>query len=172
MILLRYLRALLHRLLDLPVDMRGGARETRRILTSWDRRGLVELIVELRMGTEPRNWFPEYLIASRDNERLRNLLESDYRTDKELNRALHMADLELKCKRLRGEVRSMQVAAEQHNIRHYATGLIIRCTGCEPGAPANADELTEERVEAVERIARRLRTWWEGHKHRSKFSVP
>lgn len=112
------------------------------------------------------HWMEQSAIADRECERLHAVLSSRYHTDRDLNRALHMADLETKNAKLKEEVRTMQVAAEEHNARNYATGLIVRCTGCESGKPFEGELLSEERVQEVEKIARRLRRWFENHKRR------
>lgn len=79
----------------------------------------------------------------------------------------HLHDLEVKNERLKDEVRRMQLKAEKFDRRLYATGLIVRCSGgCLPGAPANYEDLTEERVVEVENIAARLRSWWTHNRKR------
>ena len=113
------------------------------------------------------NWWTEYWHADQELRRIQRILRSQL-TPKELARAQHMADLEQKNAVLKLEIRQMQIAAERHNVESYATGLIVNCTGCWWGRPADAESLTEEEVAAVEGIARRLRTWWEGEKWRRK----
>ena len=98
-------------------------------------------------------------------EKLEEILKEDY-TTKEINRAEHIRGLETKNRRLKKEIREMQLKAEEFNKLLYATGLIVHCTGCLPGAPANYEDLTEEKVQQVERIAQRLRTWWKNNKRR------
>jgi len=83
-----------------------------------------------------------------------------------------LSDLEEANRRLRGEIRLMQQTAERHNREAFATGLIVHCTGCEAGGPFSTDELTEERVQQVERIATRLRMWWDNHQARQLSSNP
>jgi AmiR/NasT family two-component response regulator len=146
-----------------------GELNLRYRLKDFSREQLVDLIVALDTAehTDAR-WIVPFMAAEHDNDRLRALLASDYHTDKSLRHALHVADLETKCKRLRKEVRTMQEAAERHNKIAYATGLIVNCTGCDEGQPFNGLELTEERVAEVERIAARLRTWFENHQYRLK----
>ena len=112
------------------------------------------------------DWFLRCCEFEAENKRLLNILASDYHTQKDLDRAKHTGDLEAKCKRLRELVRHMQLQAEENDARNYATGLIVRCTGCDAGRPFDAEHLTEERVVEVEHLARRLRRWWEGHKWR------
>lgn len=113
------------------------------------------------------NWFNEYCEWRQRAERAERLLNENL-TPKEVGRAHHITDLETKNARLKQEVRMMQEKAEVFNNLLYATGLIVNCTGCIPGAPANYQDLTEERVQEVECIARRLRTWWNNNKHRIK----
>jgi len=60
----------------------------------------------------------------------------------------------------------MQLDAERKNCLIFATNLIIHCTGCEQGGPIRPDELTESTVQEVERIASRIRTWYNNHAHR------
>lgn len=150
-----------------PFRKNMGAIATRMVLKWWPRALLEETIIELIENREQRDWFGEYLIQERRAERFQTLLAHDVDlTDKDFGRAAHMADLEIKNARLKDEVRTMQVAAEKHNRRNYATGLIVNCTGCDRGGPANFEGLTEERVQEVERIAARLRTWWTNHQSR------
>lgn len=110
-----------------------------------------------------------HYIELRDSEDkvrvMRRILNADL-TPKEVGRAHHIADLEQKNRRLKREVCGMQVKAEEFNSLLFATGLIVHCTGCIPGAPANYKDLTDARVKTVERIARRLRKWWDTNKHR------
>jgi len=80
--------------------------------------------------------------------------------------AEHIRHLETKNQRLKHEIRIMQQKAEIFNDRLFATELIVGCTGCVPGGPRNYKNLTEARVCEVERIAKRLRTWWENNKGR------
>ena len=119
-----------------------------------------------RRRTIRRNWWVEFHAADEELTRIKRILQSQL-TPKE-PRAQHMADLEQKNAVLKQEIRAMQIAAERHNVESYATGLIVNCTGCWWGRPADAESLTEEEVAAVEGIARRLRTWWEGEKWRRK----
>jgi len=97
--------------------------------------------------------------------RAERLLNADL-TPKEIGRGHHLADLEVKNDRLKREVRLMQEKAEVFNIKLDATGLIVHCTGCLRGAPANYEDLTEERVIEVENIAARLRVWWNNNRKR------
>ena len=98
-------------------------------------------------------------------ERAERLLQDQY-TLQEINKAHQIRDLEEKNRRLKDEVRRMQLKAEVFNKKLYATGLIVNCTGCIPGAPDNYKELTEDKVKCVEEIAQRLRIWWENNKHK------
>lgn len=78
----------------------------------------------------------------------------------------HLHRLEELNDRLKREVRRMQLKAEVFNRQLFATGLIVHCTGCLPGAPANYEDLTEEKVREVENIAARLRSWWNNNRRR------
>lgn len=46
----------------------------------------------------------------------------------------------------------------------------IHCTGCEAGKPFEGENLTEEKVKAIENIASRLRTWFENYCYRKENS--
>lgn len=107
------------------------------------------------------DWYKE----SRERERLEKILKRSY-TKEELKRIDHLHGLEEKNKKLKKEVRYMQLKAEEFNNLLYATGLIVNCTGCIAGAPANYENLTEEKVKEVEIIAGRLRIWWDTNKNR------
>lgn len=112
------------------------------------------------------DWFLLYCKVEAVNKRLTHALASDYHTQKDLDRAKHMGDLEAKNRKLKETVRRMQLEAERNNEKNYATGLIVRCTGCRAGQPFDGEHLTEERVKIVEELAGRLRRWWNGHKWR------
>lgn len=158
-------------LLPAVKDMRGGACEIRNRTKDWTKEELTEALAAVAMEREPGDWFPQYYTARKEIDRLRNVLKSDYHNDKSINRALHMADLEEKNRRLKREVRAMQEAAEKKNVTLKATGLIVGCTGCEAGAPTNSENITEATVQRVENIAIRMRTWWENHKGRHPEKV-
>lgn len=151
--------------------MNGGEIDLRSKLQDLPREDLVEIIVAVDQINHQRDDFIKWLAAAHDNRRLRRLLKTEYHTDKAVRHALHVSDLEEKCKKLRREVREMQVKAEVHNKQLFATGLIVNCTGCDRGGPLNGDELTEERVREIERIAARVRTWFNNHKHRKDHKV-
>ena len=87
-------------------------------------------------------------------------------TGRDLLRAGHVAMLGERVKKLRLTIRNMQEKAEYFNNVQYATGLIVNCTGCDRGGPDHFENLTEEKVQAVEMLARRLRTWWNNHNGR------
>ena len=72
--------------------------------------------------------------------------------------------LEQKLNRLKGQIRYMQEAAERRNTLLEANGYVVRCTGCWEGRPPEAELLSEEKVQAVEKIATRLRVWWENNR--------
>ena len=115
----------------------------------------------------PHNYILEYIREKKRAERAESLL-AQLAEGHDLRRAEHVRSLGEKVKRLRAQVRAMQMKAEEHNRRAYATGLIVNCTGCDAGAPANADQLTEDRVREVESIACRLRAWWTNHDYRAR----
>lgn len=118
------------------------------------------------MNEMEKYWFLKSMEYEAEIKRLRNILASDYHTQKDLDRAKHMGDLEAKVKRLRETVRQMQLDAEDKNRQVQATGLIVNCTGCEGGGPREKERLNEDVVQHVERIAKRLRAWWSGENYR------
>jgi hypothetical protein len=87
-------------------------------------------------------------------------------TPQDIGRAVHIHELERLNKELKLQLTIMRQCAERHNREQYATGLIVHCTGCVAGAPAHHLMLTEDKVQEVERIAARLRTWWNNNKGR------
>ena len=107
----------------------------------------------------------EYIKEKERADKAENLL-SQLMNGRDLRRASHIRDLGEKVKKLRRTVRHLQECAESKNNQLYATGLIVNCTGCEAGRPCNAENLTEEKVQQVELIARRLRVWWNNHNWR------
>lgn len=165
------LRSLSDRIAPLKKNMCGGACSARYDTRHWTRDQLVECIADMVMADHKpneSNWFNHFLVQDHENKRLRQILESRYHNESELNRALHVADLEAKNKRLRTELRGMQVSAERRNRESWATGLIVNCTGCDSGGPEKYEDLTEDRVEEVERLAGRLRRWWDNHEYRRR----
>ena len=148
------------------VDKRCGPMWMKKRFEKWSKDEIVDIYIEMAMKPDERSWFSQYLVEERELKRTRQILKSKYYTEKDLNRALHVSDLEEKVKRLKKEVRDMQVYAENHNRTAYATGLIVNCTGCDAGEPLNGGELTEDRVKEVEVLASRLRTWFDNHKYR------
>lgn len=164
----KFLSWLHSKLPPLRVDKRQGALVARRILGQWNKSQIIEFVIHIMMHSEtPRHdWFNEFLMWKEESKRLRQILLSEYHTEKNINRAKHVADLESKVKKLKKEVRHMQVCAERHNLESYATGLIVNCTGCEAGKPFEGENLTEEKVREVETIAMRLRTWFDNHQWR------
>ena len=148
----------------------GGEIKLRYTLAAWSRNEIIDAFVDIagyNKSSVRVDWFLEYRVEDHENKRLRNLLKSRYHNDHELNRAIHMSDLEERNRRLKEEVRSMQLAAHRHNLEAYATGLIVNCTGCDAGQPFEGKDLTEERVKMVEQLARRLRTWLNTHSYRN-----
>lgn len=154
-----------------PKPRYGWELTTKYLTENLSREELLDVIDELQKeifhaSKSPNEWFDLYLIAKQDNKRMRSLLESEYHNDKAFRHAQHVADLESKCKQQGKRIQQMQDDYARHNNKNYATGLIVKCTGCDAGQPFDGENLTEERVAEVERIAKRLRTWFEGHKRR------
>lgn len=155
---------------ELYNDITCGEVGNRYLMKNFSKEDLIDIICcEIHVyQTQPMysstDWLTTYLILDTERKRLKQLLKSTYYNDKELNRALHMSDLESKNERLRHEVRNMQVKAEEFNRLLYATGYIVNCTGCWPGRPDKAEELTEDKVKTVEHLSMRLRSWWQNNK--------
>ena len=139
----------------------GGESLARNLMTDLSRADLEQIIVDRVM--DGRDWFTEMSLYEHECRRLRQVLALGKR---ELGHAMHLADLEEKCKRQAREIREMQLAAERHNRESYATGLIVRCTGCDAGKPFDGEDLTLARVQAVDNVATRLRTWFNNRQHR------
>jgi hypothetical protein len=78
-------------------------------------------------------------------------------------------DLERANANLRATITTMREDAERHNKQAYATGLIVRCTGCDAGAPDNADELTDEHIAEIRRLAMRLEVWLKNKRYRESM---
>lgn len=154
--------------IEQPKDMRGGAIQTRGLLKDWSKEELIEHIAALKMNDNSSGFFNEYLEYQREYYRLKNILKSTYHTDKDLNRALHMADLENKVKELQNNIRTMQEKAEYFNKVLYATGLIVNCTGCFRGRPKGGEYLTEEKMRQLEHLVSRIRIWFNNHKWRMR----
>lgn len=145
-----------------------GITQLRYLMSEWTQEELIEAVIDTWRDRRQGDWFTQYYAADRELERTKAILSTRYHNDQELNKAKHMADLEVKNRRLKEEVRQMQVAAERHNRTAYATGLIVNCTGCVAGKPFRGEELTEERVSEVEHLARRLRTWFDRYQDLKK----
>ncbi len=85
-------------------------------------------------------------------------------TRKEIGRACHIYDLEVKVKNLQRTVTDQREASEYRNRQLKAANLIICCTGgCNTGVIGNKDNINEEIVVEVERTAIRLRSWWNNY---------
>ncbi len=156
-------------------DSCGGSIRARYWVKDWTREDLEEAIAYLVMNRDFPNpstnkdidyWFRTYYILDKEYNRLEKLLKSDFKTDKDWNRALHMIDLESKNKKLKDEITILREKAEVFNKQLYATGLIVNCTGCDAGKPFDGENLTEEKVKMVEQLAGRLRVWFDNHKYR------
>lgn len=93
-------------------------------------------------------------------------------TKKEIGRACHIHDLEIKVKKLQIEITHQRKAAEYRNRQLEAANLIISCTGgCDDGVIGDKDKVTEEIVSEVERTSKRLRSWWNNYKYRQDRKV-
>lgn len=90
-------------------------------------------------------------------------------TRKEIGRACHIHDLEIKVKKLQREVTHQREASEYRNAQLRAANLITYCTGgCKGGICGSDEAITEEVVAEVEMIAKRLRSWLINHNGRVK----
>lgn len=150
-------------------NINGRETSNRYFLKNFSKEDLIDIICA--SSDDKTDWFQAYIIRDKECERLRKLFASTYYNEKELNKALHMSDLESKNKALKREVRNMQEKAEEFNRLLYATGYIVRCTGCLAGGPADFEELTEEKVATVEMLSRRLKGWWLNNKGRISGKV-
>ena len=149
------------------LDELGGAIGIRHKMKNLSRGDLEDIIVSYHMQ-KGVDWFAPYLVEERERRRLELIVRNEWHTDRDWNRGKHMADLETKVKQQAREITAMREKAEVFNRQLYATGLIVHCTGCDAGQPFDGENLTEDRVQEVERIAARLRTWYENHQHRIK----
>lgn len=149
---------------SVPTPNQIGNMHLRRLFRDWTKEEVVDAY--LKLSEKDHTGLPDYFAESHERRRLESLLRSEYHTDKDLNRAKHMADLEQKCKQQGETIAYLQACLTRRNRELFATRLIVNCTGCEEGAPYKSNELTEERVQAVERIATRLRRWWNTHLYR------
>lgn len=160
-----YLHSWAHKLAyETPLGQTFGELQDREFLGNFSKEEIIEIVT----NAAKTNYNLSNYIVARENDRLVNLLRSEYHTNKALNHAMHVADLELKVKRQAETIREMQEKAERFNKLLFATGYIVNCTGCEAGSPDKAEELTEEKVQYVEMLAKRLRTWWDNHQYRIK----
>ena len=160
-------KILIRKLGGIPRTETFGEIRTTAQVKLLSRKDLEDIIVNYAADSK-KDWFAEYMLVEKLLEQANNTLKSVYHTDKELNKAKHVASLESKNKKLKQEVRQMQLKAEEFNKKLYATGLIVNCTGCIPGAPDHYDDLTEGKVKQVENIAIRLRTWWNNYQYRKE----
>ena len=93
-------------------------------------------------------------------------------TNKEIGRACHIHDLEVKVKNLQRTVTDQREASEYRNRQLKAANLIVCCTGgCDTGIIGSKGEINEEIVSEVERTAKRLRSWWENYKYKQEQRV-
>jgi len=160
-------KILIRKLGGIPRTEAFGELRTKAQTKLLSKEDLEDIIVNYASDMK-KDWFIEYQLCEKLLEQANNTLKSTYHNDKDLNKAKHVAALETKNKKLKREVRSMQVKAEEFNKKLYATGLIVNCTGCIPGAPDHYEDLTEEKVKTVENIALRLRIWWDNYQYRKK----
>lgn len=146
----------------------------RNILKFLTKKRLIKLLVnQVKFGWEKQhNWhfllFKENQALKEKADQLELTLKSYLSTDKNINRAMHVALLEESNRKLRREIRQMQLEAEAKNNKMEALGYIVYCTGCDAGGPTNFKDLTEDKVKSVENIAARLRAWWNNHNNRLK----
>lgn len=88
-------------------------------------------------------------------------------TKKEIGRACHIHDLEIKVKQLQNEITRQRGAAEYRNRQLKAANLIVLCSGgCEGGILGSRHRIDEELVSDVETIAKRLRSWLVNYRSR------
>lgn len=85
-------------------------------------------------------------------------------TRKEIGRACHIHDLEIKVKKLQREITNQREISEYRNVQLKAANLITYCTGgCEGGICGSDEKVDEAMVSNVETIAKRLRSWLVNH---------
>lgn len=81
----------------------------------------------------------------------------------------HIRCLEDKIRNLRAQVEQLRACVEDRNlwIRSEANDYIVRCTG---GCPEGYDweNMTEEQIQEVEKIAVRLREGWTNYHYRQQ----
>lgn len=88
-------------------------------------------------------------------------------TDQEIGRAHHIADIESKLKILKEQITDLRETAEYKNKQLAATNIIACCTGgCLSGIMGDPHIVTEELVAEVERITKRLRSWFNNRQYR------
>lgn len=140
-----------------------GEISNRTILNNLEKEDLIDIICE---KTNKIDWFKEYSIRDKEVVRLTRCLRSKFTNDKDMNRALHLSDLENKVRQLKFQLQSLTEINVKYRNENYATGLIVRCTGCDAGKPFDGENLDEEKVKAVEYLAMRLRTWFNNANYR------
>lgn len=108
----------------------------------------------------------------KDRCRLAEELLKHVLTRKEIGRACHIHDLEIKVKRLQDEITEQRLIAEYRNGQLRAANLITYCTGgCKGGICGYDEKVDEELVSEVEKIAKRIRIWLTNHDHREKNKI-
>lgn len=99
-----------------------GQQAIRKRLEDATREELLEIIIQRDGQADGRfDWWEQYKAAEHRMRRLEQVLAIRYHNEHELNRALHVADLEAKNRRLRHEIRLMQLAAERRNSQCHGT---------------------------------------------------
>lgn len=144
-----------------------GERRLISILKDFTKQELIELFTSSEQQVNNKmDWFKQYMVYSVQVERLTKTLRSKFTNDTSMNRAIHLSDLEEKNKKLKREIQNLTEINTSYKNDNYATGLIVRCTGCLAGKPLDGENLTEEKVKDVETIAKRIRTWYNNNKSR------
>lgn len=110
--MLRQLRQFAYRILRPRID---GLRWMKIHTENWCRQDFEAVLAESMRVRYPNDWFTEYVSEAHERRRLDALLRSTYHSDQALGRAIHMSDLETKNRRLRAEVRRMQLILEERN---------------------------------------------------------
>lgn len=113
-------------------------------------------------------WFNEWSKASSELRLAKVVLEEKYPRKRDQNFMMYVRSLERKIKTLQGEITNMRESAEYRNKQIKAVGYIVYCTGCWAGGPDNKEEIDEEFVQNVERIAARLRSWHNNMEYKRK----
>jgi len=109
------------------------------------------------------------MIYWRDRCGLAEKLLEHVLTRKEIGRACHIHDLEIKVKRLKKEVTEQKLVSEYRTRQLKAANLITLCSGgCIDGILGSYEKIDNNFVSDVERIAKRLRTWLTNYNYKHK----